>query len=102
MNRNEAKKVAEIVSISELEQMFINAQNGIKDWTKVSIVNKCLTKGTAFNILSKCGVSKDTHILAKINMLREFGEWLPNYKKETKKRFVYPNPFHEDPNFINQ
>lgn len=100
MNRNEARKIAEIVSAADLKQMFINAQNGIKDWTKVSNVNIGLTKGTAFNILSKGTIDDKTHIMAKTNMVREFGEWLPNYKKEIKPKINNSKPTHQEPNFI--
>ena len=84
MNRQEAKKLALTISIEDLKQMFLNAQEGIKDWNETSRVNKNITKGIAFNILSKCyddeGVWRKESvgsIIAKTNMLREFGEWLP-------------------------
>jgi hypothetical protein len=32
--------------------MFDLAKNNIEDWSKVSIVNKGMTKGTAWNILA--------------------------------------------------
>lgn len=97
MERNAAKKIAETVSVEDLKQMFINAQNGIKEWTKVSRVNKGLTKGTAFNILSKCGVDEKSSILAKTNMVREFGEWLPNYEKEIKPTRQEVITTHQEP-----
>lgn len=97
MNRNEARKIAEKVSPSDLKQMFINAQKGIKDWMKVSTVNKGLTKGTAFNILSKGEIDEKTHIIAKQNMVREFGEWLPGYEKIKKERKSQPKPTHQEP-----
>lgn len=98
MTRNEAKQIAEKVTVAELKQMFINAEKGIKDWNKVSTVNSGMTKGTAFNVLSKCGISDDTHILAKINMVREFGEWLPNPYNLPKKERKKPNQVtHQQP-----
>lgn len=97
MRRHEARKIAEGVSVEDLKQMFLNAQNGIKDWTKVSRVNKGLTKGTAFNILSKCGIDEKTHILAKTNIVWEFGEWLPNYRKEVKTKSQSAEPTHQNP-----
>lgn len=106
MNRKNAKEIAETVSLEDLKQMFINAQNNIKDWTQVSNVNKGLTKGTAFNILSYgiWGIdeAKEIHIMAKINMIREFGEFLPNYQKKTKTKKILPQPKHEEPIFIKQ
>jgi len=96
MTRNEAKQIAETVKTEELKQMFINAKNGIKDWTKTSNVNKGLTKGTAFNILTKCEINcKDK--LITTNMIMEFGEWLPNYRIIPREKKVYSNPVHQEP-----
>lgn len=107
MNRNEAKRIAEIVTIEDLKQMFTNAQSGIKDWTKTSTVNAGMTKGTAFNILSIKGAVKDResindiHILAIINMIREFGEFLPaGYEKSIPEKKESNPPFHQDPKFF--
>ena len=97
MRRSEAKTIAEKVTVDELKQMFINARKGIKEWEQVSRVNKGMTKGTTFNILSKCGISDNTHILAKTNMVWEFGEWLPNYKKEETKKKSEVKPVHQEP-----
>ncbi len=104
MKRNEAKKIAETVTNLELKEMFLNAQNDIKDWAKTSTVNKGMTKGTAFNILSKGmgnDLTKPIHILAKINMVREFGEYLPNYEKKGKEKKELPKPVHQEPNFLD-
>jgi hypothetical protein len=98
MKRKEARKLAETVSDADILQMFKNAQEKIKDWTLVSRVNKGMTKGTAFNILSKGGVSN--HILGRTNQIWEFGEFLPNYQKPVKKEQRYPKPVHQDPNFL--
>jgi hypothetical protein len=99
MNRNEARKLAETVTDDEIIQMFLNAQKSIKDWTEVSRVNKGLTKGTAFNILSK-GVARS--IIGKTNQIWEFGEFLPNYQKPIKKKKEYPKPTHQEPNFLDE
>ena len=100
MNRYEAKNIAETIKTTDLIQMFVNAQNNIKDWQQVSNINPIMTKGTAFNILTKCKITDDTHILAKINMIREFGEFLPNYEKKVKVKKELPTPVHQEPIFI--
>lgn len=106
MNKKDAREIAETVSLEDLKQMFINAQNSIKDWTQVSNVNLGMSKGVAFNILSKgvnnCATSQEIHVLGKTNMLREFGEYLPNYQKKVKVKKSYPAPTHQEPVFINQ
>lgn len=102
MTRTEAKKLAEKVSVADLKYMFVNAQNNITDWQRPSRVNKSMTIGTTFNVLSRCGIDTNTHILAKINMIREFGEYLPDYKPPAKKIKKNSNLHHEDPNSLNQ
>ena len=98
ITRQEAKNLAESVTADELKQMFLNAQKSIKDWTKVSRQNKGLSKGVAFNILSKCLDTSSE--LAKTNMIMEFGEYLPTFKKEIiEKKHGIP-PTHQEPNFL--
>lgn len=101
MNRQEAKEIAEKVSLEDLKQMFLNAQKSIKDWSQPSIVNIGLSKGIGFNILS-AGIEKhksadDIHILAKTNMVREFGEYLPNYERKQKPVKSHITPSHQEP-----
>lgn len=45
MNRKEAKEMAYTVTPDQIRQMLLNAQNGIKDWTKPSPLNKGLSLG---------------------------------------------------------
>ena len=80
--------------------MFETAKAKITDWTKVSNCNLGLTKGVAWNILAKnFDVKTNHHILAKTNMVREFGEFLPDELKPKKKVRVYQKPTHQDPQF---
>jgi hypothetical protein len=106
MNRQEAKRLSETITNSELNDMFKNAQELINDWNQTSIVNVGMSKGVAFNILS-IGFGKDfdetkqIHNLAKVNMLREFGEFLTNYCKPSKKVKREINVVHQDPKLLN-
>jgi hypothetical protein len=100
MNKTEAKRLATLLSNVELLSMFDNAKLKITDWTKVSIVNKGMTKGTAWNILAKdFDIEKKYHNLTKVNMIREFGDFLPNYEKPVKKIKAIINPVHQEPKF---
>ncbi|MFT4170576.1 MAG: hypothetical protein QM653_15775 [Dysgonomonas sp.] len=103
MNRSDAKKIAETITNDHLLQMFNSAKENVADWTKVSNVNKGMTKGAVWNILAKdFDVSKKYHNLAKVNMIREFGEYLPRELKPIKEKY-YPSkhPTHQEPNFDN-
>ena len=100
MNRPDAKKIAQYITNEQLQKMFDNAKVGIKDWTKVSIVNKGLTKGVAWNILAKdFDPNVSHHMLAKTNMVREFGEFLPDEMKIKKEKQKNQTPFHKNPQF---
>ena len=82
MSKSEAKKLAETVTISDLRLMFVNAFNTITKWDEPSRINKGMSKGAAYNILGKSGFDGMMHKIAKVNMIREFGEYLPTYKKK--------------------
>lgn len=101
MNRNDAKKIAQTITNEQINEMFNKAKENIKDWTKVSSVNKGLTKGSAWNILAKdFDISVNHHILAKTNYVREFGEFLPDELKPKKKsKRISQTPIHQEPVF---
>lgn len=100
MNRHQAKELAQTATPQQLKQMFINAQNNIKDWTKPSRVNKGLTKGTAFNILSACIKDTSRDKLAITNMIHEFGEYLPDYEEKILPAREKPKPHHQEPKSV--
>ena len=99
MKRYEARNIAETITNEQLRQMFETAKVKIKDWTKVSKVNKGMTIGTSWNILAKdFDINKKYHMLAKTNMIREFGEFLPEELKPLKKKVAkQTKPIHQEP-----
>jgi len=102
MKRTDARKIAETITNEQLQQMFDKAKANISNWEATSSVNKGMTKGMGWNILAKdFDVSKEHHILAKTNMVKEFGEFLPDALKPQKKKRLDNtiNPVHQDPIF---
>jgi hypothetical protein len=100
MNKQDARKIAEIITNQQLDEMFNMAKISITDWTKVSSVNKGMTKGVNWNILAKdFDINDNYHILAKTNMIWEFGDYLPDNLKIKHKKRVYPKPVHHEPQF---
>jgi len=101
MNRSAARQIAGTITNQQIQQMFENAKAQISDWTVVSKVNKGMTKGTAWNILAaKFDVDAQHHILAKTNMVWEFGKYLPDDLKPPKKsKKPATIPVHEQPKF---
>ncbi len=99
MNRTDARKIAEKITNEQLQQMFDTAKKEIKDWTKRSTVNKGLTKGAAWNVLAAhFDINANHHILAKTNMVREFGEYLPeDLKPKREAKGKLKEPVHQDP-----
>jgi len=103
MNRNDARKLAEVITNQELSDMLNAAKIGIKDWAQVSNVNKGMTKGVSWNILAKdFNIDGTYHVIAKTNMIREFGNFLPNAKKPSKKQKTIIAVVHQDPIFNNE
>jgi|GEM_PF-1330286 hypothetical protein len=105
MNKQEAKRLAEENYLTEemVKQTLLNAQNGIKDWTVASALNKGLSLGYAYNLYSKIDVANSKGTIIKYNFLVIFGDYLPaiyyeNPIKEAKKQNIYVH--HEEPNFL--
>lgn len=103
MNRKDAKKIAEEVKNEELLEMFKRAKEQINNWEVVSRANKSISRGVAWNVLAKdFDPNKEYHILAKVNMIREFGEFLPDYLKPEKNKPKSDGSFvHHKPDFDN-
>lgn len=100
MNKNDAKEIAEDVSREQLAAMFDRAKCEVKDWRQVSNVNAGMTKGTAWNILYHGFIGGASHRMAVTNMIREFGEFLPDKLKPARKpKRAEITPHHEEPNF---
>jgi len=101
MNRKAAREIAETISNEQIQQMFDSAKFKITEWTKTSSVNKGMTKGLAWNVLAKNFDLEVKHdILGKTNMVREFGDFLPDHLKPKKKSKVnLTRPTHQNPIF---
>lgn len=102
MNKSEANKVAEVITYDQLITMFDNAKIGISDWSVVSNVNKCISRGAAWNILYP-SLSPEiiNYTLVVRHMIREFGEYIPEELKPVKEKFVksFVNVIHQEPKF---
>lgn len=103
MNTIQARTIAETITNPQLSAMFEKAKNSITDWTRTATVNKGMTKGTAWNILAAdFDESKDYPTIAKFNMVREFGDYLPwemRKPRTERKAFIKKQPVHQQPKF---
>lgn len=101
MNRRQAKEIAEKITNKELKTMLEKARKKITNWEVRSKVNPNLSRGTAWNILGKDFIEdRQYHNLTKINMVREFGEFLEGYEKKPEGRKKKPDSYrHEKPDF---
>jgi hypothetical protein len=102
MNKSEASRLAQTVTLDDLRAMFKVAQEHVTDWTAASRLNSQISKGAAFNILS-AGIASADRVgdVAKRNMICEFGEYLPGYKKPNKRRTSKSQRLHQEPCFID-
>ena len=100
MNRTAAREIAETITPQQIKQMFDKAKENITDWRKVSVVNKGMSKGAAWNILAKdFDIEDEHHMIRKTNMVREFGEFLPDELKPKPKLTLLSIIIHHDPIF---
>lgn len=100
MTKQESSIIAEKITNEEILEMFENAKQSITDWNVVSKCNRGLSKGCAWNILAEdFDVNKKYHIMAIKNMVREFGEYLPNHLKPVKKVKAKVSFVHHEPRF---
>ena len=105
MNKANAKLTAPNLTPKDILEMFEAAKAQIKDWTVVSNVNVSLSKGAAWNVLypSRNSITQrhlDHAYIPAVNMIREFGEFLPEGKKaSTPKHRVEVVCHHQDPTF---
>ena len=104
MNKHEAKQLAETVTLDNLKAMFHNAKQNITDWARISRVNKGATIGTTYNILAfepdRYASIDEIHIIARKNMIWEFGEYLPDYEKAVAKtKTGQTTVVHQEPKF---
>lgn len=101
MDKGHAKQLSTQLDNYHLKQMIDKAKDEIKDWTVSSKINKSLSKGTVWNILANSfDVNKHLNNIVKYNLIREYGEFLPEQlqpKKKTPKPDIIP--VHQDPIF---
>jgi hypothetical protein len=101
MNKTDARIIAKTITNEQILEMFNNAKNSITEWTQVSTINFGITKGTAWNLLAyDFEVNRTYDILVKYNMIREFGDYLPEELKINKVKKAIKGPaYHQEPKF---
>lgn len=100
MKTYKARIISEVITNEQLLKMMETARTGVKDWKQVSILNKGITKGYAWNILAASfDVNRSIAHILKINMIREFGEFLPKELIPKDKKNVNIKPIHQEPIF---
>lgn len=100
MNKQDAAKIAGVITHDQLSEMFEKAKKSEIDWQSTSIVNPSLTKGAVWNILYQAFSSGSKIPRGVTSMIREFGEFLPEELKPKRKPAPKPiKPYHEEPIF---
>ena len=85
MNRSDAMRLAQELAPIHILEMIESAKDGITNWRQVSNNNKGMTKGTAWNILARTyDPDKDNKTIYLYNLIREFGDFLPDHLKAQK------------------
>ena len=102
MNKTKAKEIAAEITSEQLAEMLENAKQKTTNWKEVSNVNASLTKGTVWNVLvGKFNVQSIKNPIHIVNLIREFGEFLPKdlLKRDPKNKRPPIEPIHQDPIF---
>lgn len=96
----QARELAHQTSDADVKIMLKTAREKVKDWKQPSNINPLMTIGYSFNIFAKALVAvrdKHLHLLTKVNLIREFGKYLPNYKPPKKTLKIQREPIHSNP-----
>jgi hypothetical protein len=83
-----SQKVIDAGKISnvDIHNMLKRAANEVKDWTKPSKGNKGISRGSNWNIFCKdFDINKQYSAIHKYRIIQEFGEFLDDNLKTTKK-----------------
>lgn len=100
MNIFQSKKIACVITHEQLNQMFENAKKAEIEWRSCSVLNPTMTKGAVWNVLYPAFLNGPNRHASVGNMVREFGEFLPEEIKPKKKPAPEKiNPYHEEPIF---
>lgn len=107
MNKATCKKLAQIIKNEDVLDMLKAAKRNIKDWTVVSKVNPCMSKGCVWNMLAAhFDVNEVYHAPILSNILREFGDFLTikpymeAYLSKPKAKYN-GEVCHKEPDFSN-
>lgn len=88
MKRTTARLIAQSITNEQLQNMFHSAYEKMTDQENRSKVNPKITKRKAWEYMGKdFKLTGKYNTLAKTNMIREFGDYLPEeFKSLFKKR----------------
>lgn len=107
MNKATTKALSGIIKNEDVFEMLKKARHEVCDWTVVSRINPCMSKGYAWNILAAhFDVNRIYPAPVLSNILREFGEfltikpymeaYLPKHKTKCEVEC-----HHKEPDFSN-
>lgn len=93
ITRDMADTAAHSVQISDIRQMLQDAADYKTNWTDRCRVNHGMTFGASFNIYTAGSIDENTHHIARVNMIWDFGEYLPFLRDRPQP----PPPMHQEP-----
>ena len=97
------KELAETIPNNDLFEMLKKAKENVKDWSVPSRANLGISRGSNWNMFCKdFDVNKDYRPILKYRILEEFGEFISEkYKPSKKSKINNIKTTHFKPDFKN-
>jgi hypothetical protein len=89
-------------SDDEAIEILMRARVMVKDWGQRSVINRSITRGTLYNIITDDIVSGGSYSVSaeKRSIIWEFGEYMLDYEKRVSE-ISKGKPSHEEPNNLD-
>lgn len=79
MTKAEANRIAQEISIEDINRLLIDARKKVVNWNVRSKVNKSFTIANSWNIFSATPITEKTPKYVLGYIIREFSEFLPSH-----------------------
>lgn len=90
-------------TMEEIIETLMIARVMVKDWTERSVVNRSMSRGAFYNMMSASignTITSCSILSSKRNIILEFGEYMPSYERRIAA-IAGTSLYHEEPNELD-